>query len=122
MSIKKIFITFVMFFTMLSLSGSTFAKEAKRSNAEIVAEVDSKIQAALDAIPAGDSKAIASLIKEASEAAGDLSASYKYEFERDKANIKLKNARNLTKKSDFSGAEQELKNARALFANLSSFE
>lgn len=122
MSLKKIFITFVMFFTMMSLSGSTFAKEAKKSNAEILVEVDSKIQAALDAIPAGDSKAIASLIKEASETAGDLSASYKYEFERDKANIKLKNARNLTKKSDFSGAEQELKNARELFANLPSFE
>lgn len=122
MLLKKTFITFVMFFTLLGLSGTTIAKEAKKSNAEILVEVDTKIQAALDAIPAGDEKAIATLIKEASEIAGDLSASYKYEFERDKANIKLKNARNLTKKSDFSGAEQELKNARELFTKLPSFD
>lgn len=122
MLLKKIFITFILFFTMLGLSGATFAKEAQKNNAEILVEVDSKIQAALDALPSEDAKAIGTLIKEASEIAGDLSASYKFEFERDKANIKLKNARNLVKKSDFSGAEQELKNARELFAKLPTFE
>lgn len=122
MPFKKIYIAVVLFFTLLGLSGTTYAKEVKKGNAEILKEVDAKIQEALDALPSKDSNAVATLIKEASEIASDLSASYKYEFERDKANIKLKNARNLTKKSDFEAAEQELTKSRELFANLPSFE
>lgn len=122
MPIKRIFITVILFFTMLGLSGATYAKEVKRDNAEILKEVDAKIQAALDAVPAGNSDELATRIKEASETASDLSANYKFEFERDKAVIKLKKARQLTKASDFSGAEQELKNARESFAALPKFQ
>lgn len=122
MSVKKIFISFLLFFTLFGLSGSTFAKEAKKDNAAILKDVDTKIQAALDAIPAGKADELATLIKEASESASDLSANYKFEFERDKAVIKLKKARQLTKASDFSGAEQELKSARESFANLPKFQ
>lgn len=122
MSFKKSFVAVLLFFTLLGLSGATYAKEVKKGNAEILKEVDAKIQEALDALPSKDANAVATLIKEASEIASELSASYKYEFERDKANIKLKNARNLTKKSDFDGAAQELTKGRELFANLPNFE
>jgi hypothetical protein len=122
MSIKKAFITISLFFAMLSLSATTFAKEAKIDNAQILKEVDAQIQVALDAIPSGDSTDIATKIKNASETASGLSANYKFEFERDKVVIKLKKARELTKKSDFAGAEKELKEAREGFAGLPKFQ
>lgn len=122
MSLKKIFITFILFFSMLGLSGTSFAKEAKIDNAAILKEVDTQIQAALDSIPAGNAQETATLIKQVSETASGLSANYKFEFERDKAVIKLKKARELTKKSDFAGAEQELKSARESFIALPKFQ
>jgi hypothetical protein len=122
MPFKKSFIAVVLFFTMLGLSGATYAKEVKKGNAEILKEVDAKIQEVLDALPSKDANAVGTLIKEASEIASELSANYKFEFERDKAVIKLKEARKLTKASDFSGAEQELKNARESFGNLPKFQ
>jgi len=112
MLLKKIFITSIMFFTLLGLSGATFAKEAKKSVPEVLKEVDAKIQAALDAIPSGNAEEVAGLIKAANENAGDLSANYKFEFERDKAIGKLKKARDAAKKADLPGAEQELKAAQ----------
>ncbi len=122
MQVKKVFITFALFFSMLGLSGTSFAKEAKVDNAAILKEVDAQIQAALDSIPAADAQKTATLIKEISESASNLSANYKFEFERDKAVLKLKKARELTKKSDFSGAEQELKSARESFIALPKFQ
>lgn len=121
MSLKKIFITFILFFSMLCLSGTTFAKEAKKNVPEVLKEVDAKIQAALDAIPSGNAEEVAGLIKAANENAGELSANYKFEFERDKAIGKLKKARDAAKKSDLPGTEQELKAARESFANLPKF-
>ncbi|MDD2759039.1 MAG: hypothetical protein PHH11_01970 [Methylomonas sp.] len=121
MSLKKVFIVFTLFFAMLGLSGSTFAKEVKKSVPEVLKEVDGKIQAALDAIPGGDAKQVAELIKAANENASELSANYKFEFERDKVMNRLKNARNAAKKSDLSTAEQELKAAKEGFAGLNNF-
>lgn len=121
MSLKKVFIAFTLFFAMLGVSGSTFAKEVKKDVPEVLKEVDAKIQVALDAIPSGDAKHVAELIKEVNENAGELSANYKFEFERDKVMQKLKKARDAAKKSDFSVAEQELKGAREGFAGLSKF-
>lgn len=122
MSLKKAFITFILSFAMFGLSASAFAKEVKKAIPEILKEVDTHIQAALDSIPSGNTQEIATHIKEASESASELSANYKFEFERDKVVLKLKKARELTKKSDFSGAEQELKTAREGFANLPKFQ
>lgn len=122
MSLKKIFITFILFFSMLGLSGGSFAKEAKVDNAAVLKDIDAKIQAALDSFPAANADKTATLIKDISESASELSANYKFEFERDKAVIKLKKARELTKKSDLAGAEQELKSARESFANLPKFQ
>jgi hypothetical protein len=122
MSLKKFFIVFTLFFTTLGLSGSTFAKEVKKSVPEILKEVDVEVQAALDAIPSGNAQEIATLIKNAAESASELSANYKFEFERDKVVLKLKKARELTKKSDFSGAEKELKEAKEGFANLPKYQ
>jgi len=122
MSLKKVFITSTLFFSMLGLSGTSFAKEAKVDNAAILKEVDAQIQAALDSIPAGDPQKTGTLIKEISETASGLSANYKFEFERDKAVIKLKKARELAKKSDFSGSEQELKSAKESFIALPKFQ
>lgn len=121
MSLKKIFITFIMFFTMLGLSGSTFAKEAKINVPEALKDVDAKIQLALDAIPSGNAQEVSDRIKVANEKAAELSANYKFEFERNKAQLKLKKARDAAKKSDFSEAEQELKAAKESFANLKTF-
>lgn len=122
MSFKKVFVTFVLFFSMLGLSGSSFAKEVHKAIPDILKDVDAKIQLALDTIPSGNAQEIATHIKEASESASELSANYKFEFERDKVVLKLKKARELAKKSDFSGAEQELKAAREGFANLPKFQ
>lgn len=121
MSAKKFFIAFVMFFALFGLSGSTFAKEAKKQVPEVLKEVDEKIQVALDAIPSGNASQVVELIKAANENAGELSANYKFEFERDKVMGRLKKARDAAKKSDFSTAEQELKAAREGFAGLKSF-
>lgn len=121
MSFKKVFIAFTLFFAMLGVSGSTFAKEVKKPVPEILKEVDAKIQAALDLIPAGDSKNVVDAIKAANENASELSANYKFEFERDKAMQKLKKARDAAKKSDFATTEQELKGARESFAGLKGF-
>lgn len=120
MSIKKIFIAFIVFFTMLGLSG-TVSAEAKKKAPEVLKEVDAKIQAALDAIPSGNAEEITTLIRAANETASDLSANYKFEFERDKVMAKLKDAGKLSKKADLTGAEQKLKEAREGFANLKNF-
>jgi hypothetical protein len=117
MSLKKIFITFIMFFSLLGLSGSTFAKESKNMP-EVLKQVDANIQAALDAIPAGNSEQVGVLIKVAHENAAELSANYKFEFERDKALGKLKKARDSAKKSDLPTTEQDLKVAKESFLNL----
>lgn len=122
MSFKKIFVASVMFFSMLSISGTTYAKEAHKSIPDILKDVDGKVQAALNAIPAANSQEIGSLIKEAAESASELSANYKFEFERDKVVLKLKKARELAKKDDFAGAEQELKAAKEGFANLPKYQ
>ncbi len=121
MSLKKILITFIMFFSMLGLSGSTFAKETKKNMPEVLKEVDVKIQAALDAIPSGNAEEVGVLIKAAHENAAELSANYKFEFERDKALGKLKKARDSAKKSDLPATEQDLKVAKESFINLSKF-
>lgn len=122
MSLKKVFIAFTLFFSILGFSGATLAKEVKKSVPEVLKEVDAHMQAALDAIPSADPQKIAGHIKEASESASELSANYKFEFERDKVVLKLKKARELAKKSDFAGAEQELKQAREGFAALPKFQ
>ena len=122
MSFKKVLVTFTLFFAMLGLSGASFAKEVHKAIPDILKDVDAKLQQTLDAIPSGDSQKVASLIKEVAESASELSANYKFEFERDKVVLKLKKARELTKKSDFAGAEQELKAAREGFAGLPKFQ
>lgn len=122
MSFKKVLIALTLFVSMLSFAGATLAKEVKKSVPEVLKEVDGKIQAALDAIPSADSAKVASLIKEVAENASELNANYKFEFERDKVVLKMKKAREMAKKSDFAGAEQELKEARAGFAGLTKFQ
>lgn len=121
MSLRKLFVAFTLFFALLGLSGTTYAKEAKKAVPEVLKEVDAKIQAALDAIPNGNGDEVASLIKEANENASELSANYKFEFERDKVMGRLKNARNAAKKSDLPKAEEELKAAKEGFAGLVKF-
>lgn len=121
MSLRKFFVTFTLFFALFGLAGTVHAKEAKKAVTEVLKEVDAKIQAALDAIPNGNADEVASLIKEANENASELSANYKFEFERDKVMTRLKNARNAAKKSDFSKAEEELKAAKEGFAGLKKF-
>lgn len=121
MTIKKIIISFVLFFAMLGISGATFAKEAKKHMPDVLKEVDAKIQVALDAIPSGNAKEVGELIKAAHENASELSANYKFEFERDKVMMRLKKARDAAKKSDLSTSEQELKAAREGFAGLKNF-
>jgi hypothetical protein len=121
MSLKKVFITFIMFFTMLGLSGSTFAKEAKKDVHVQLKEVDANIQAALDAIPSANADNLSALIKVANESASELSANYKFEFERSKAQGYLKKARDAVKSANFAGAEQELKTAKESFANLPKY-
>ncbi|WP_445368341.1 hypothetical protein ACH5Y9_02105 [Methylomonas sp. BW4-1] len=122
MTLKKIFIASTLLVSILGFSGATYAKEAHKSVPEVLKEVDAHMQAALDAIPSADSTKIATLIKEASQSASELSANYKFEFERDKVVLKLKKARELAKKSDFAAAEQELKEAREGFAGLTKFQ
>ena len=121
MSLKKIVITFIMFFSMLALSGSSFAKESKKNMPDVLKEVDAQIQLALNAIPTGNADEVGVLIKAAHETAAELSANYKFEFERDKALGKLKKARDSAKKSDLSATEQDLKVAKESFINLSKY-
>jgi len=120
MSLNKIFISFVLLFSMLGLSNTALA-EAGKKVPELLQEVDAEIQAALDAIPSGNAEEVTSLINTAKETASELSANYKFEFERDKAMSKLNNARKASKKSDLPKAEEELKAAKESFANLKSF-
>jgi len=121
MSLRKLFVAFTLLFALLGLSGTTFAKEVKKAVPEVLKEVDAKIQAALDAIPSGNAEEVVELIKEANESASELSANYKFEFERDKVMAKLRNARQAAKKSDLSKAEEELKAAKEGFEGLKKF-
>ena len=121
MSLRKLVTAFTLFFALLGLSGTTFAKEVKKAVPEVLKEVDAKIQAALDAIPSGNAEEVVELIKEANESASELSANYKFEFERDKVMAKLRNARQAAKKSDLSKAEEELKAAKEGFEGLKKF-
>lgn len=121
MSFKKIFTAVILSFALFGLSSSAFAKETHKSVPEVLKEVDAKIQIVLDAIPAGDAQQVATLIKDVAESASELSANYKFEFERDKVVLKMKKARELAKKSDFAGAESEIKAAREGFANLKKY-
>jgi hypothetical protein len=121
MSLKKIIVTFFLSMSLFCLADFSLAKEAKRSIPEVLKEVDGKIQSALDAIPSGDTKQIVDIIKSISENSEELSASYKFEFERDKVFAKVRKAREAAKKSDFSTVEQELKGAREGFAKLPNF-
>lgn len=123
MSLNKIFVTFALLFSMLGFSNFALAEAAKHKAApEVLQEVDAKIQTALDAIASGsNAEEVTALINEAKETASELSANYKFEFEKDKVIAKLTKARKLSKKSDLSGAEQLLIKAREGFANLKNF-
>lgn len=92
MTLKKIFIASTLLVSILGFSSVTYAKEVHKTVPEVLKEVDAHMQAALDAIPSADSTKIATLIKEASQSASELSANYKFEFERDKVVLKLKKA------------------------------
>lgn len=121
MSFNKTFATSILLFSMLSLSGSIFAKEAEKTTPDLLQEVDAELQTALDAIPSGNAEEVTSLIRAATATANELSASYKFQFERDKVLAKLKKASSLSKKADLSSAEQELKISKQGFADLKSF-
>lgn len=123
MSLNKIFVTFVMLFSMLGFSNVVLAEAAKHKAApEVLQEVDAKIQTALDAIASGsNAEEVTALINEVKDTASELSANYKFEFEKDKVIANLTKARKLSKKSDLSGAEQLLIKAREGFANLKNF-
>lgn len=118
---KKIMLVFVMLFATLGMSSPSFAKEAKKSATELLKEVDTEIQTTLNAIPSGNAQEVSELLKVVHETAAQLSANYKFEFERNKAMAKLKKARDAAKKSDLATTDQELKDARESFANLKNF-
>lgn len=120
MNAKKIVTTFIVFFSLLGIS-STINAETKKKAPEVLQEVDAKIQAALDAIPSGNAQEVTTLIRAVSEHASELSANYKFEFERDKVMNRVKKAASLSKKSDLPGAELELKGAREDFVKLKNF-
>lgn len=121
MSLKKIFIAFALFFSILGFSGSAVSAEAKKDVNEVLKEVDAQIQIVLDAIPSGNAEEVTALIQHAREVAGELSANYKFEFERDKVARTLRDAYKASKKSDLEKAEQKLKEAKEGYANLKNF-
>jgi len=118
---KKIIIAFALLFTLLGFNSSAFAEGAKRKAPEVLKEVDAKIQEALASVATGNAQELTSKISEINELAGEASANYKFEFERDKVRQHLKAARLASKKSDLAGAEQELKAAKEGFAKLANF-
>lgn len=121
MFLRKFFITVILFLSATAISDVAFAKETKKDINQVLQEVDAKVQAALNAIPGGNAQEVVSLIKAVSESSQDLSANYKFEFERDKVVAKVRKAREAAQKSDLSAAEQELKSAKEGFANLKKF-
>jgi hypothetical protein len=121
MSLNKIFISFILFLSILGVSSSVLAEGAKKKAPEVMQEVDAKIQAALDAIPGGNAEEVVKLIKATNDNAAEMSANYKFEFERDKFMGKLKSARDAAKKGDLPAAEQQLKVARESLANLKNY-
>ena len=121
MPFKKCFIALALFFSLLGMADFAAAKETQQSAPELLKEIDTKIDAALAAIPSGNAEDVVALIKAISESTVDLTANYKFEFERDKVTAKVRKARDAAKKNDLSGAEQELKAAKEGFVNLKKF-
>jgi hypothetical protein len=121
MSLKKCFITIALFFSLLGVADFSAAKETQQSTPELLKEIDTKIDAALAAIPSGKAEEVVALIKAISDSTVDLNANYKFEFERDKVTAKVKKARDAAKKNDLPAAEQELKAAKEGFVNLKKF-
>jgi hypothetical protein len=121
MLFKRITIAILLLFSVFGLSNISYAKEVKKDMNQVLSEVDAKVQAALDVIPSGNNQNVVAAIKEITETAGELSANYKFEFERDKVVGKVRKAREAAQKSDLATAEQELKAAKEGFANLKKY-
>lgn len=96
----------------------SLAEQKAKKPAVAIDDTLAKLQVALDAVGKGNGEELAVLIKEASNEAQELYSSYKVEFERDRAIIKLKSARKHAKESALPEAEKELKEVIKTFNDL----
>ncbi len=81
----------------------------------------SKIKLALDAVTSGsEGDKVSALIKEAGDSTKEINANDKVDMARSRANNVLKTARAHAKEAALQEAEQELRNAMKMFADMKS--
>ncbi len=109
--LKNILSTFIIALAMI-VSLNAVAAEKTMKPAEATDAAIAKTEVALTALKSGSStEEVNKLIKEASEATGEIFSSYKTEKVRDTAIIKLKAVRKQLTAGDKAGAEEGLQKA-----------
>ncbi|MGZ8185606.1 MAG: hypothetical protein ACXWTL_04090 [Methylobacter sp.] len=115
--LKKILLSVFIAASMSAVSTTVLAEAGEGrivyAPADAIDLAMAKIQTALDALTTGsDPATVAKLIKDAIDAGKELNANDKVDMAKQRANNKLKAARQHTKEGALQEAEQELRNAK----------
>ncbi|MGZ8224683.1 MAG: hypothetical protein ACXWTE_06070 [Methylobacter sp.] len=115
--LKKILLSVFIEASMSAVSTSVLAEASEGrivyAPAEAIDLAMAKIQTAIDALTTGsDPATVAKLIKDAIDAGKELNANDKVDMAKQRANNKLKAARQHAKEGALQEAEQELRNAK----------
>lgn len=112
MNILKKVLSFFVIALALTVSFNALAAEKTMKAPEATDAAIAKTETALNALKSGSSaEEVNKLIKEASEATGEIYSNYKSEKVRDTAIIKLKAVRKQVTAGDKAGAEEGLQKA-----------
>jgi hypothetical protein len=115
--LKKILLSVFIAASMSAVSTTVLAEASEGrivyAPSDAIDLATAKIQTALDALTTGsDPETVAKLIKDAIDAGKELNANDKVDMAKQRANNKLKAARQHVKEGAIQEAEQELRNAK----------
>jgi len=122
-TLKKILLSLLIASSMSAVSTAVFAEAGEGrivySPSDALDLIDGKTMAAIDGISKGASPDEAQkLIKAALDATKELNANDKVDMARQKANNKLKSAKNHAKAGELQAAEQEVRDAHKIFQSM----
>ena len=122
-TLKKLLLSLFIALSMGAVSTVAFAEASdgriSYTPAEALDLIDGKVLAAIDGITKGaDPEEAQKLIKAALDATKELNANDKVDMARQKANNKLKAAKNHAKSGAIQEAEQEIRDAHKIFQSM----
>jgi hypothetical protein len=122
-NLKKILLSLIIASSMGAVSTVALAEAGEGrivySPADALDLIDGKVMAAIDGISKGaDPEEAQKLIKAALDATKELNANDKVDMARQKANNKLKSAKNHAKAGELQNAEQEVREAHKIFQSM----